>query len=82
VADEEIGHAFHARRSDQRGRHRMRLDLEAEIGEQLLRARGMTGAIAGRIVGRDLDERGEKRRLAGEVLVDEGFDGMFGGGFL
>ena len=41
VADDEVGHALHPGRGDERRRHLVRLDLEAEAGQQLLGTRRM-----------------------------------------
>ena len=48
--------------------------VEAELFEQLLRARRMGSAVAGRVVARHLDQFGEERGLAREIAVDEGGD--------
>ena len=66
-ADDEVGAADHAVGPDQLGRHRMSLDREAQPFEQRRGARRVGVAVAGRVVGWDLDQLGQEAR--GVVLV-------------
>jgi hypothetical protein len=52
----------------------MGLDREAELLEQLFRARRVRSAVAGRVVARDLDQLGKERGLARKIALDEGGD--------
>ena len=72
VTDDQIGNRFHACRMDGILRHRVRLDLEAEIFQQSPGKCGVCGAIARRIVGRRLNQFGEEGDLAILLGIEEG----------
>ena len=56
----------------------MPLDREAQAFEELRDRLGGAGAVAGRIVGRNLDDLGQKPCLGVPMRADEGVDGGFG----
>ena len=60
---DQIGRRDHAVGLDERFRNLVPLDREAEAFEELGDRLGGAGAIARRIVGRDLDDLGEEARL-------------------
>jgi hypothetical protein len=74
VAHDQVGRALHAGGFDHRLRHRVRLDRQPELFEQLLHTRRVGGAVAGRVVARHLDELGKERGLARKIALDEGGD--------
>ena len=74
VSHDQIGGAKHPDGLDGRARHRVRLDLEAELLKQFARPRAMRRAIAGRIVARHFHKLGQEGGFARELRVDEPLD--------
>ncbi len=70
VPDDQVGRRDHSGGPHALLRHRMGFHCEAERGQQCAGALGMRRAVTGRIVGRDLDQLGEKPGFAGEMTVD------------
>ena len=71
LAHDEVGAADHAVGAHQLVRDGMPLDREAQPFEQPGRRLGVGGAVAGRVVGRHLDQLGQKAGLGVAVLLED-----------